>query len=122
MRVNQRYGDRIIVIEGENLETKSTIEIGLGHMRDKIRTEVLVRSRSGLRATTNRDRIRCFECREYDHFMIDCSTTQGNGEVEQIQQMINMDTDQPILQILLMDIDQVRQTISPVETRDNLKS
>ena len=26
------------------------------------------RSRSGSRASTNRDRIRCFECREYNHF------------------------------------------------------
>ena len=32
------------------------------------------RSRSGLRAGTNRDRIRCFECMEYDHFARDCLT------------------------------------------------
>ena len=30
------------------------------------------RSRSGSRASTNRDRIRCFECREYDHFAREC--------------------------------------------------
>ena len=29
------------------------------------------RSRSGSRASTNRDRIRCYACREYDHFMKD---------------------------------------------------
>ena len=26
------------------------------------------RSTSGLRASTNRDKVRCFKCREYDHF------------------------------------------------------
>ena len=31
-----------------------------------------------------------------------------------------MDEDQTILQTPLMDVDQDRQTISPVETRDNL--
>ena len=50
----------------------------------------------------------------------DCPTTQANGEVEQIQQMFNMDKEQTILQISLMDIDQVRQSISPVEARENL--
>ena len=32
------------------------------------------RSRSGSRASKNRDRIRCFECREYDHFVRECPT------------------------------------------------
>ena len=32
------------------------------------------RSRSGSRASTNRDRIRCFKCREYDHFARECPT------------------------------------------------
>ena len=66
--------------------------------------------------TTKRDRIRCFECREYDHFARDCLTRQANREAEQIQQMLNMDKDLTILQTPLMDIDQDRQTISPVET------
>ena len=29
-------------------------------------------SRLGSRTSTNRDRIRCFKCREYDHFVNDC--------------------------------------------------
>ena len=29
-------------------------------------------SRSGSRTSTNRDRIRCFKCREYDHFSNEC--------------------------------------------------
>ena len=64
--------------------------------------------------TTNGDRIRCFDCREYNYFARDCLTIQANREAEQIQQMINMDEDQTILQTPLIDVDQDRQTISPV--------
>ena len=49
------------------------------------------RSRSGSRASMNRDRIRCFECREYDHFARECPTRQESRKTEQIQQMFNMD-------------------------------
>ena len=35
-------GDRIIVTEGETLGTRTTKEIGVGHMRDKIETEEMV--------------------------------------------------------------------------------
>ena len=52
--------------------------------------------------------------------MRDCPMTQASREVEQIQQMFNTDKDQTILQTPLMDVGQVRQIISPVETRDNL--
>ena len=47
-------------------------------------------------------------------------TTQVDREVEQIQQMFNMDEDQTLLQMPLMDVDQVRQSISPTEARENL--
>ena len=66
------------------------MKIGVGHMTGK--TEVISirdnrsisnsRSRSGSRASTNRDRIRCFKCREYDHFIRDCLMTQADREVE----------------------------------------
>ena len=61
-----------------------------------------------------------FECREYDHFARECLTRQASREVEQVQQMFNMDEDQTILQTPLMDTDEDEQTITPVETRDNL--
>ena len=38
------------------------------------------RSRSGSRVSTNRDRIRCYKCREYDHFMKDCPTSKEERE------------------------------------------
>ena len=64
------------------------------------------RSRSGSRASTNRDGIRCFKCREYDHFAMECPTRQESRETEQIQQMFNMDKDQTILQTSLMDTEE----------------
>ena len=76
--------------------------------------------RLGSRASTNRDRIRCFECRGYDHFTRECPSRQANKETEQIQQIFNMDKDQTILQTPLMDTDEDELTITPVETRDNL--
>ena len=45
------------------------------------------RSRSGLRASTNGDRIRCFKCRENDLFNKDCLNSQTEKEPEQMQQM-----------------------------------
>ena len=52
--------------------------------------------------------------------MRDCPTRQASREVEQIQQMFNMDEDQTIVQSPLMDTDPDEQTMTPVETRDNL--
>ena len=78
------------------------------------------RSRSGSRVSTNRHRIRCFECREYNHFAQECSTRQASRETEQRQQMFNMDKDQTILQTPLMDIDEGPLTMILTEARDNL--
>ena len=65
----------------------------------------------------NRDRIRCFECREYDHFVRECPTRQESRETEQ---MFNVDEDQTILQIPLRDTEADEMTITPMEARDNL--
>ena len=64
--------------------------------------------------------IRCVKCREYDHFARECLTRQASGEVEEIQQMFIMDEAQTILQTPMMDTDITKQTITPIETRDNL--
>ena len=116
----------IIIIEGMIIGIKFTIGIGVGHLRDRDRgrrndrSVSNSRSRSSSRAGTNRDRIRCFECREYDHFARECPTRQESRETEQIQQMFNMDRDQTMLQTPLMDTEEDEMTITATETRDNL--
>ena len=52
------------------------------------------RSRSGSRASTNRDRIRCYNCREYDHFTRDCPTSREERDLEQLQQMLNLEAEE----------------------------
>ena len=38
----------------------------------RTRSESSSRSRSNSRVSTNRDRVRCYKCREYDHFANEC--------------------------------------------------
>ena len=52
-----------------------------------------IRSGPGSRVSTNRDRIRCYKCREYDHFAKDCPT-KIEKETDQIQQMFSLDEEQ----------------------------
>ena len=40
------------------------------------------RSRSGSRTSMNRDRIRCYACREYDHFVRDCPKSREERDLE----------------------------------------
>ena len=41
------------------------------------------------RASTNRDRIRCYACREYDHFVRDCPNSREERDLEQLQHMLD---------------------------------
>ena len=59
------------------------------------------RSRSGSRASMHRDRIRCYKCREYDHFAKDCPTSREEKEIEQLQQMLNLEDKQTLLKSLV---------------------
>ena len=52
------------------------------------------RSRSGSRANMNRDRIRCYNCREYDHFARDCPNSREERELERLQQMLDMEAEE----------------------------
>ena len=52
------------------------------------------RLRSGSRASTNRDRIRCYNCREYDHFARDCPTSREERDLDELQQMLNLEEEQ----------------------------
>ena len=63
-----------------------------GNNRD--RSSSNSRSRSGSRASTNRDRIRCYNCKEYDHFTRDCPTSGEERELEQLQHMLNLEAEE----------------------------
>ena len=56
------------------------------------------RSRSNSRIRTNRDRIRCYRCREYDHYANECQnavTSDSEGH----------DSDNAALQIMATDME-----------------
>ena len=40
------------------------------------------RSRSNSRVSTNHDRVRCYRCREYDHFAAECPNTPTDEETD----------------------------------------
>ena len=42
------------------------------------------RSRSNLRTSTNRDRVWCFKCREYDHFANECPNLVPDDSDEKV--------------------------------------
>ena len=50
--------------------------------------------RSGSRASTNRDRIRCYNCREYDPFVRDCPTSREERDLNQLQQVLNLEEEE----------------------------
>ena len=77
--------------EGTDQEKGNSQEI-YGNNRD--RSSSNSRSRSGSRANTNRDRIRCYNCREYDHFMRGCPTSREERELEQLQQVLNLEAEE----------------------------
>ena len=83
---NERYGNNN---RDRNRSRERTITRSYGNGRD--RSSSNDRSRSGSRASTNRDRIRCYACREYDHFARDCPNSREERDLEQLQHMLNME-------------------------------
>ena len=61
---------------------------------DRTRSTNNSRSRSGSRASANRDRIRCYNCREYDHYVRDCPTSREERDIDQLQQLLNLEEEQ----------------------------
>ena len=66
----------------------------------------------------NRDRIRCYKCREYDHFAKDCSTSREEKEIEQLQQMLNLEAEQTSLKSLVTN---AQDNFSRVNSEENLR-
>ena len=65
------------------------------------------RSRSNLRTSMNRDRVRCFKCREYDHFANECpnlltddSDRESDGASASLQILADSDTGSEVEQYL----------------------
>ena len=76
------------------IDVMLTIEVGIdqerGHSQkviasNRARSANSGRSRSGSRASTNRDRIRCYNCREFNHFERDCPTSREERDLDQLQ-------------------------------------
>ena len=64
----------------------------------------------------NRDRIRCYKCRGYDHFAKDCPTSRE--EREQIQQMLNLEEEQTSLKSLITN---TQDNYNRVNSEENLR-
>ena len=75
-------------------------------------------SRSGSRACTNRVRIRCYKCREHDHFARDCPTSKEERELEQLKQMLNLDGEQTSLKTLGED---THDSLNKINSEEDLR-
>ena len=70
-RDRSRSRERSLTPRGNNNRRYNSPNVNLG-----------TRGRSNSKVTTHRDRIRCFRCREYDHFAIECpnvGTDESDG-------------------------------------------
>ena len=74
---------------GKDRSRERTFSRSYSNNRD--RSSSNSRSRSGSQASTNRDRIRCYNCREYDHFVRDSPSYREERDLEQLQQMLNLE-------------------------------
>ena len=81
---NERYSDNS---RGRNRLRERVFTRSYGRDRSSSND----RSRSGSRASTNRDRIRCYTCREYDHFVRDHPNSREERDLDQLQHMLNME-------------------------------
>ena len=82
---------RIIEESIEVIGEMNMIEVEIGQEKEhfsrnysnnRARSSSNSRSRSESQASTNRDRIRCYNCREYDHFVRDCSNSREERDLE----------------------------------------
>ena len=73
---NERYGNNN---NGDRNRSRERTFVG-NYRRD--RSSSNDRSRSESRASMNRDRIRCYACREYDHFATNCPNSREERDLE----------------------------------------
>ena len=82
---NERYGNH------NNRDRNRSRERTFAGNYRRDRSSSNDRSRSGSRANTNGDRIRCYVCREYDHFVRNCPNYRKERDFEQLQHLLNME-------------------------------
>ena len=82
---NERYGNN------NNRDRNRSRERTFAGNYRRDRSSSNDRSRSGSRASMNRDRIRCYACREYDHFARNCPNSREERDLEQLQHMLTME-------------------------------
>ena len=79
----------MIIKDAGDRSRERTFSRNSGNNRDRGSSNS--RPRSGSRASTNRDKIRCYNCREYNHFARDCPNSREERDLKQLQQMLNME-------------------------------
>ena len=75
---NERYSSNN---RDRSRSREGTLTRNYGNNRD--RSSGNNRSKSGSRASTNWERIRCYACREYDHFVRDCPNSREERNLKQ---------------------------------------
>ena len=62
--------------------------------------------------------MRCYKCREYNHFTKECQTTKIEKQTDQIQQMFNLEEEQTSVKTLAADTyDSLNHTASLEEIK-----
>ena len=93
---------RILVVDTEvilGMITLVEVEVGLEKDSSQVTLGEMIEAVVGVdqvsRVSTNRDRVRCFICREYNHFAKDCPNISYTEKElsEQIQQMLDLEED-----------------------------
>ena len=87
------------VEESVEMKVMARVEIGTGLEKGHFLEILGAIQTIGVQA----DRIRCYKCREYDHFTKDCPTSREERELEHLQQMLNIDDEQMSLKPLVTD-------------------
>ena len=65
----------------------------------------------------NRDRIHCYKCREYNHFARDCPASREDKQIEQLQQMLNLGSEQ----LVTPPTSNMQAELSRVSSEENLR-
>ena len=76
---------KITIVTIQEIEVEIWVETDRHDLRARMLSddrEDRSRPRSNSRVNTNRDHMRCYRCREYDHFVAECPNTPRDEELE----------------------------------------